>query len=99
LLALLLDGLLTPVEVGLLLVRDVGTAVGFIVTRIAPTLRPVELKARMLGKATTALQTLALLAALVVPVIVRPLVATVAVLSVAAVVDYSSAVWRARVRA
>lgn len=96
--ALLLDGLLTPVEVCLLVLRDVGTAVGFLVARIAPTLRPVELKARMLGKATTALQTLALLAALLLPVLVKPLVATVAVLAVAAVVDYSLAVWRARVR-
>ncbi|MFL5344992.1 MAG: CDP-alcohol phosphatidyltransferase family protein [Hyalangium sp.] len=98
LLALLLDGLLTPVQVCLLVLRDVGTAVGFLVARISPSMRPVELKARMLGKATTALQTLTLLAALLLPVIVRPLVATVAVLSVAAVVDYSRAVLRARVR-
>lgn len=97
-LALLLDGMLTPVEVCLLLLRDVGTALGFLIARIAPALRPVELKARMLGKATTVLQTLTLLAALLLPVLVRPLVATVTVLAVAAVVDYSLAVWRARVR-
>jgi cardiolipin synthase len=97
-LALLLDGLLTPVQVCLLLLRDVGTALGFLIARIAPTLRPVELKARMLGKATTVLQTLTLLAALLLPVLVRPLVATVTVLAIAAVVDYSRAVWRARVR-
>ncbi len=98
LLALLLDGLLTPVEVCLLLLRDVGTALGFLVARIAPSLRRVELKARMLGKATTVLQTMTLLAALLLPVIVRPLIATVTVLAVAAVVDYTRAVWRARVR-
>jgi phosphatidylglycerophosphate synthase len=96
--ALLLGRLLTPVQVCLLLLRDVATAVGFLVVRFVPTLRPVELKARMLGKATTTLQTLTLLAALLLPVLVRPLVATAGALAVAAVVDYTVAVWRARVR-
>lgn len=96
--ALLLDGLLTPLQVCLLLLRDVTTAVGFVVTRVVPTFRPVEVKARMLGKATTAVQTLTLLAALVLPVFVKPLVAVAGVLAVAAVVDYTNAMWRARVR-
>ncbi len=96
---LMVDGLLTPVQVGLLLVRDVGTAVGFLVARISPSLRPVELKARMLGKAVTSLQTLTLLAALLLPQAVPALVATVTVLAVAAVVDYAQAGLRARVRA
>ncbi|WP_224247586.1 CDP-alcohol phosphatidyltransferase family protein [Hyalangium gracile] len=98
-LALLLDGLLTPVQVCLLLVRDVMTAVGFLVARFVATLRPVELKARLLGKATTGVQTVTLLAALLAPALVRPLVAVVAVLATAAVVDYSRAVLRARVPA
>jgi len=98
-LVLLMDGLLTPVQVGLLLVRDVGTAVGFIVARLFPSLRTVELKARMLGKAVTSLQTLALLAALLLPAAVPALVATVCVLSVAAMADYTQAVLRARSRA
>jgi phosphatidylglycerophosphate synthase len=97
-LVLMLDGLLTPLQICLLLLRDVATAVGFLVVRFVPTLRPVELKARMLGKATTLVQTLTLLAALLVPVLVRPLVATAGVLAVAAVIDYTLAVWRARVR-
>jgi cardiolipin synthase len=96
--ALLLDGLLTPLHVCLLLLRDVATAVGFVVTRVVPTFRPVEVKARMLGKATTAVQTLTLLAALVLPVFVNPLVAVAGVLAVAAVVDYTTAMWRARAR-
>jgi cardiolipin synthase len=98
LLMLLLDGLLTPVQVGLLLVRDVATAVGFVVARFFPALRPVEFKARMLGKATTAVQTVTMLAALLAPAVVRPLIALVAVLAVAAVVDYAWAVWRARIQ-
>ena len=97
-LALLLDGLLTPLQVCLLLLRDVATGVGFIVTRVVPTFRPVEVKARMLGKATTTVQALTLLAALVLPVLVRPLVAVAGVLAVAAVVDYTTAMWRARLR-
>lgn len=97
-LALLLDGLLTPLHVCLLLLRDVATAVGFVITRVVPTFRPVEVKARLLGKATTAVQTLTLLAALVLPVFVKPLVAIAGALAVAAVMDYTNAMWRARAR-
>jgi len=96
---LLVEGLLTPLQVCLLLVRDVATAVGFLVARVSPSLRPVELKARMLGKAVTTLQTVTLLAALLLPQAVPALVATVAVLAVAAVADYTHAGLRARVRA
>lgn len=95
-LALLLDGLLTPLQVCLLLLRDVTTAVGFLVARVVPSLRSVEFKARTLGKATTSVQTLTLLAALALPVLVRPLVALAGVLAVAAIVDYSRTVLRSR---
>ncbi len=98
LLALLLDGLLTPVQVGLLLLRDVATGLGFLLARMLPAFRQVEFKARKLGKAVTGLQTVTMLAALLLPVLVPPLVAGVAVLAVAAVVDYTHAVWRARAR-
>ncbi|ADO68287.1 CDP-alcohol phosphatidyltransferase family protein [Stigmatella aurantiaca DW4/3-1] len=96
--ALLLDGLLTPLQVILLLLRDAATAVGFLVSRLVPSLRPVELKARMLGKAVTTLQALTLLAALLVPVAVPALVAVVGVTALASVVDYARAVLRARGR-
>jgi phosphatidylglycerophosphate synthase len=98
-LALLLDGLLTPVQVCLLLLRDVTTAVGFVVARVVPTLRTVEFKARTLGKATTTVQTVTLLAALLLPVLVRPLVALAGVVAIAAVVDYTRTVLRARAHA
>jgi CDP-diacylglycerol--glycerol-3-phosphate 3-phosphatidyltransferase/cardiolipin synthase len=52
----------------------------------------------MLGKAVTSLQTVALLAALLLPRTVPALVATVGVLGLVAVVDYTLAVWRARAR-
>jgi cardiolipin synthase len=97
-LVLWVEGLLTPIQVCLLLVRDVATAVGFLVARVSPSLRPVELKARMLGKAVTSLQMVTLLAALLLPQVVPALVATVTVLAVAAVADYAHAGLRARVR-
>jgi cardiolipin synthase len=94
-----LDGLIALPEVLLLVVRDIGTAIGFIVARVVPGLRLVELKARMLGKVVTSLQLLALLCVLLFPPAVSPLVALIGVLSLASVVDYSRAVLRARPRA
>jgi CDP-diacylglycerol--glycerol-3-phosphate 3-phosphatidyltransferase/cardiolipin synthase len=91
-----LDGLIALPEVLLLVVRDIGTAIGFIVARLVPGLRPVELKARMLGKVVTSLQLLALLCVLLFPSAVSPLVALIGLLSLASVVDYSRAVMRAR---
>lgn len=93
-----LDGLIRLPEVALLLVRDIGTAIGFIVARVVPALRPVELKARMLGKVVTSLQLAAVLCVLLLPVAVLPLVTLIGVLSLASVVDYSRAVLRARPR-
>ncbi|HYO56099.1 CDP-alcohol phosphatidyltransferase family protein [Archangium sp.] len=96
LLTFLLEGKLTPVEFGILVVRDGATALGFVVARIVPRFRLVEFKARMLGKVVTTLQLGALLAVLVAPVLVRPLVIAVGLMALAAVVDYTVAVWRKR---
>jgi cardiolipin synthase (CMP-forming) len=97
-LTLLLDGLLTPVQVTLLLLRDAATAFGFVVARVVPALRHVEMKARMLGKAVTTLQAMTLIAALLVPAAVPAFVAVVGVTALASVVDYARAVLRARGR-
>lgn len=99
LLALLLDGLLTPLEVCVLLLRDVYTALGYLFARLMPAFRAVEFKARRLGKTCTLLQTVTMLAALLWPAAVPALVTIVGVLAVAAMVDYSRAVWRARAHA
>lgn len=93
-----LDGLISLPEVLLLVVRDIGTAIGFIVARAVPSMRRVELKARLLGKVVTTLQLMVLLCVLLFPLAVRPLVALIGLLSLASVVDYSRAVLRARVR-
>jgi phosphatidylglycerophosphate synthase len=96
--ALVMGGALTPVQWGLLLLRDVMTVIGFVTARVIPWLRPVTFRARWLGKAVTGLQLLTLLAALLVPRAVPPLVATVGLLAVAATLDYTLLLWRERDR-
>jgi len=98
LLTFMVEGKLTPVEFGLLVVRDVATGLGFVVARIVPRFRLVMFKARMLGKVVTTLQLGVLLAVLVAPVLVRPLVIAVGFTALASVVDYTVTVWRARAR-
>ena len=93
-----LDGLISGLAVLLLVIRDLGTTVGFLVARLVPNLRRVELKARMLGKAVTSLQLVTLLCVLLFPPAVVPLVALIGVLSLASMVDYSTAVVQARER-
>lgn len=98
LLTVMLEGRLTPLELGILVVRDVATGLGFVVSRLLPRFRRVMFKARMLGKVVTTLQLAALLVVLLAPVLVRPLVGVVGLTALAAVADYTAAVWRARAR-
>jgi CDP-diacylglycerol--glycerol-3-phosphate 3-phosphatidyltransferase len=79
-----------------LLMRDIATAVGFLVARVIPWLRAVEFQARLGGKVVTVLQLLALAAVLVYPEAVRPLLAAIAFASVISIADYTLALWRAR---
>lgn len=91
-------GELTAGQLATLVSRDIATGVGFLVARSVPWLRRVHFQARPLGKAVTALQLVTLLAVLLAPPSVRPLVLAVGVLSVAAVVDYTLTLWRGRTR-
>jgi len=91
-------GELTPGQFLTLVSRDLATAVGFAVARSVPWLRRVPFQARPLGKVVTALQLVTLLAVLLAPPAVRPLVLAVGVLSAAAVVDYTLTLWRGRTR-
>jgi cardiolipin synthase len=95
---LLVSGQLTLVEYLVLLLRDIMTAIGFVVARLVSWLRPVTFRARALGKVVTSLQLAALLAALVWPVLLPVLVVAVGVVSVAATVDYTLLLWRERDR-
>ena len=96
--AFLVGGELTTWQYFVLLSRDIMTAVGFVVARIVPWLRPVEFKARYLGKVATTLQLATFIAILAYPDAVTALVLAVGVASAAAIADYTYALWRARAR-
>ena len=95
----LLVGQLTTGQYFILLARDLATAIGFLVARIIPWLRGVTFKARLTGKLVTTLQLIVLLAVPLAPTAVRTLVIVVGVLSVWSIIDYTLALWRARVPA
>jgi CDP-diacylglycerol---glycerol-3-phosphate 3-phosphatidyltransferase len=94
----LVEGLLTTGQYFIFLTRDLATAVGFIVAKIIPTLRPAVFRARMLGKIVTVAQLITLVAIIVMPELTNILVLSIGVISVASIVDYSIALWRGRTR-
>ena len=96
--AFLLSGELTTWQYFVLLSRDIMTAVGFLVARLVPWLRPVEFKARYLGKVVTTLQLATFIAILAYPDGVTFLFLLVGIASEAANVDYTNALWNARAR-
>jgi CDP-diacylglycerol--glycerol-3-phosphate 3-phosphatidyltransferase len=95
---LVLTGALGTSAYFILLSRDLATAVGFVVARMIPWLRPVQFKARALGKLVTVLQLVTLAAVLAYPAAVPVLLGCVAVVSALAIADYTLALWRARAR-
>jgi cardiolipin synthase len=94
----LFTGLLGTGAYFILLMRDLATAVGFLVARVIPWLRPVVFKARRMGKLVTVLQLVTLAAVLVAPSGVSSLLFVVAIVSAASIADYTLALWRARSR-
>ena len=78
--------------------RDLMTAVGFLVARAVPWLRPVQFKARLAGKIVTMLQMLTFVAILRFPDIVNVFLWAVGVASLWAIVDYTWALWVGRAR-
>jgi CDP-diacylglycerol--glycerol-3-phosphate 3-phosphatidyltransferase/cardiolipin synthase len=97
-LVLWVSGELTLAQCLVLLSRDVMTAIGFAVARAVPWLRPVEFKARGLGKVVTVFQLATFAVVLLAPRYIGLSVAVVGVLSAAAILDYTLALWRARAR-
>jgi len=81
-----------------MIMRDLATAVGFLVARLIPWLRKVTFKARISGKVVTVLQLITLVALLVAPVIAPWLIVLVGVSSALSIADYTLALWRARAR-
>ena len=92
----LFTGMLSTSAYFVLIMRDLATAVGFLVARIIPWLRPIEFRARVLGKVVTVVQLLTLAAVLAVPRAVPMLLAGLALSSTLAIADYTLALWRAR---
>ncbi len=90
-------GALSTAQYFLLILRDLMTAIGFLVARSVSWLRPVEFKARGAGKVVTSLQLLTFVALLRQPLLVTPLLWCVGLASVYAIVDYTLALSRARV--
>jgi phosphatidylglycerophosphate synthase len=78
--------------------RDLMTAIGFLVARIIPWLRPVAFRSRASGKIVTVLQLLTFAAIELRPALVEPLLAVVFAASCWAVYDYTMALWRERAR-
>jgi len=89
----LYDGLITTPEYFIVLSRDVATAVGFLVARVVPWLRPAVFQARMLGKTVTVLQLALLFVVLLWRAPVDLLVLVIGALSAASIVDYTLALW------
>jgi CDP-diacylglycerol--glycerol-3-phosphate 3-phosphatidyltransferase/cardiolipin synthase len=96
--AYLINGIFTTSQYFLFLSRDLATAIGFLVARLVPNLRPVVFQARMLGKIVTVLQLGTLVVVLFKPALTDVLVGIIAVVSVASILDYTLALWRARVK-
>jgi phosphatidylglycerophosphate synthase len=94
----LIEGKLTTGQYFIFLTRDIATAVGFVVAKIIPVLRPAVFRARMLGKIVTVLQLITLATVIVLPEVSRILILTIGVVSVASIVDYTFALWGGRAR-
>jgi cardiolipin synthase len=95
---LLFEGSLTTTGYFVMLIRDIMTAIGFLTARAMPSLRGAVFQARMSGKIVTVFQLATLLAALLRPSAIDPLLAVVAATSLWAVIDYTLYLKRVRVR-
>lgn len=94
--AFLIEGALTTGQFFTVLARDIATAIGFLVARSVPWLRPVVFQARSLGKLVTVLQLITLVAVLVAPAQVPMLVIVVGLVAAASIADYTLMLWRER---
>jgi cardiolipin synthase len=92
----LFEGRITTAQYFIFLSRDIATAVGFVVARFIPGLTASAFQARLLGKTVTGFQLAFLLAVLMRPQLIQPLILVIAALSAVSIVDYTLALERAR---
>jgi phosphatidylglycerophosphate synthase len=91
--AVTLDGLISPWQLALLMVRDVMTVIGWFVARNVSWLRQITFQARWPGKGVTVLQFVTLVAALQAPRLVAGLALACCILAVVATTDYTLMLW------
>ena len=87
-------GQLTPLQAGLVMLRDVMSVIGFITARLVSWLRDIPFRARFIGKVVTVAQLFTFFVVLVAPSWVSSCVWIVALLGAAASVDYTLMLWR-----
>ena len=92
----LVEGRFSTAQYFIFLSRDIMTAVGFVVARFIPGLTASAFRARLLGKTVTVFQLACLVAVLVAPTWVQPLVLIIGALSAVSIVDYTAALERSR---
>jgi len=93
-----MGGQLTAWQAVAIMFRDVMSIVGWFVARNVSWLRPIPFAARLLGKLATGAQLLTFFLVLLAPSVVDAFVWLVALLGVAATVDYTLMLWRERTR-
>jgi len=91
--AVTVDGLISPWQLGLLMLRDVMTVIGWFVARNVSWLRDITFQARWPGKGVTVLQFVTLLAALQAPRVVAGLALACGILAAVATTDYTLMLW------
>jgi len=94
----LINGTITTGQYFTIIARDLATAIGFVVARSISWLRPVPFRARTAGKVVTTLQLATLVALIIRQDLVNALIVAVGLTSAVAIVDYTLALWRERVR-
>jgi|SRR5688572_10251853 cardiolipin synthase len=94
----LFEGTLNTLEYFIMISRDLMTAIGFLVARAMPSLRPVAFTARFPGKLVTVLQLATFIGILIRPSAATPMILVVAIVSLWAVVDYTWMLHKARTR-
>jgi cardiolipin synthase (CMP-forming) len=94
----LFTGQLSTVGYFVMISRDSMTAIGFLVARAVPWLKPVEFRARISGKIVTVMQLVTFVAILRAPAALTACLWLVAVTSVFSIADYTLVLWRARAK-
>ena len=91
---LVLEGAMTTLELFIVIMRDLFTAVAFLFAKSIPWLRTADFRARFPGKVVTVLQLATLIAILIVPPLAVWLVIAVGITSIWAIGDYTASVLR-----